>query len=59
MFPYQKKSQVKILYVLWGLKIGEISQGHFCMDPSICSRFLFYLPLFVGMVMYVELKTKK
>ena len=26
------------------------------MDPLICSRFLLYLPLFVGMVMYVELK---
>ena len=59
MFPYQKESQVKILCFLWALKIGEISRGHFCMDPSICCRFLFYLPLFVGMVMYDELKTQK
>ena len=29
------------------------------MDPSICSRFLFNLPLFVRMVMYDELKNNK
>ena len=59
MFSYQKKVTGENFVSLCGLEIGEILQGHFCMDPSICSQFLFNLPLFVRMVMYDELKTKK
>lgn len=58
-FLTKKKATGENCVSLCGLKIGEISQGHFCMDTSICSQFLINLPLFVRMVMYDELKNKK